>query len=100
MVLSGHLTRDALEAALKQVQLRDGKQALVVDCRSMQGYALDARHAFVDWNRRNASSISRVAVVTDNRMWWMVIATMSLASRRAMRAFATVQEASTWARDD
>ena len=62
----------------------------------MSGYDPAARELFVEWNGRWRSSIQRVAIVTERRLWTMVITAMGLASRQSMRAFAQPSDASTW----
>lgn len=99
--LEGHLTREQLERVLAGVgeQLaKVGHAPVLLDCSAMDGYDLDARHAFVDWNQRWRSEVLRVAIVTTNRLYHVVIATMSLASGQAMKGFAEYDEAVSWAR--
>ena len=99
--VEGHLTRAQLESALGEIgdKLAGlGFAPVVLDCSRMDGYDLDARHAFVDWNKQWRDQISRVAIVTSNRLYHVVIATMSLASGQAMKGFATHDEAASWAR--
>ena len=81
--LEGHLTRAQLEQVLADVadQLRARQLApVLLDCSAMDGYDLDARHAFVEWNKQWKRHVTRVAIVTHNRLYHVVIATMSLAS--------------------
>lgn len=99
--LEGHLTRVELERVLgeiaEELQRREIAPVLI-DCSTMDGYDLDARHAFVDWNKRWKSRVTRVAIVTSNRLYHVVIATMSLASGQAMKGFAEHEDALVWAR--
>ncbi len=96
--LVGHLTADALQRALMAQRSSTTPGPLLVDCREMTGYDLEARHVFVEWNKRNAALVTRVAIVTTNTVWLMVISAMSLASGRAMKAFDTVEGALAWLR--
>ncbi len=97
VVLSGHLTRDQLADALARVSLRaPARVGLLVDCRTMTGYDAEARELFVEWNRTNRESVAGIAIVTDNRLWSMVIGAMSLASGQRMRAWSTVEDARAW----
>jgi len=99
--LVGHLTRTQLEQVLDGIaaQLQANVATpVLLDCSAMAGYDLDARHAFVDWNKQFKAQVSRVAVVTPNRLYHLVIATMSLASGQAMKGFAAHDEAVVWAR--
>jgi ABC-type transporter Mla MlaB component len=98
--LSGHLTEDSLtsslapiDAELKQVNTRCG---LEVDCLAMTGYDATARSLFVSWNKANRCHFCGVAIVTKNRLWHMVISSMSLASSQKMSAFASSEEAAVW----
>jgi hypothetical protein len=99
--LVGHLTRAQLEQVLGEIsellQVRELAPVLL-DCLEMDGYDLDARHAFVEWNKQWKPHVSRVAIVTRNRLYHVVIATMSLASGQAMKGFADHDEALGWAR--
>ena len=93
--LVGVLTRAQLEAAIAGARVEGAKpDAIVVDCRKMIDYELDARHAFVAWIREVKPK--RVAILTDRVLWRMVISGMSLASKVPMQWFATEAEAETW----
>lgn len=99
--LDGHLTRAQLDETLGTLgeQIASvGLATVILDCSEMGGYDLDARHAFVDWNKRWRDQVVRVAIVTDNRLYHVVVATMSLAAGQAMKAFSSHSEAETWAR--
>jgi hypothetical protein len=101
--LVGHLTEASLAASLAALEpsLRGaGRTALLIDCRKMTDYDLAARHAFVRWNATHRHRITRVGIVTENRLWWMVINAMSLASGQAMKGFATLEQAASWASAD
>jgi hypothetical protein len=91
--LSGHLTEDELTSALRPCP--ELAEHVVIDCTQMSGYDLAARHAFVAWNRRHPS-IARVAIVTTNRVWHMVVGAMALASQKKMRCFDTLRDAQGW----
>jgi hypothetical protein len=102
--LRGHLTRAELERSLATLvpaleQAQD-KQLVLIDCSEMAGYDLDARHAFVEWNGKWRTKIERVAIVTANRVYHVVISAMSLASGQAMRGFAEREAALAWAHDE
>jgi hypothetical protein len=98
--LRGHLTRAQLEQVLgtlaAELSERELPSPVLLDCLAMEGYDLDARHAFVDWNSQWRSRVSRVAIVTRNRLYHVVIATMSLAARQTMKGFSTSEEALDW----
>lgn len=98
--LRGHLSRAQLEEVLGAIATelsgRELPTPVLLDCLAMEGYDLDARHAFVDWNSQWRSRVSRVAIVTHNRLYHVVIATMSLAARQAMKGFSTTDEALDW----
>lgn len=99
--LEGHLTRIQLEGVLEAIGAglpQEGTAPVVLDCSRMEGYDLDARHAFVEWNKRWRDHISRVAIVTSNRLYHVVIGAMSLASGQAMKGFAEREEAEAWAK--
>jgi hypothetical protein len=62
----------------------------------MTGYDAAARSLFVTWNKANRSHFCGIAVVTRNRLWHMVISSMSLASGQKMRPFSSNEEAAVW----
>lgn len=98
--LAGQLTRAKLDAGFfevaRAIAAAPGGFALVVDCRSMTGYDGEARERFVEWNRDNRARLAAVAVLTDKRLWHMIVGTMSLASGQRMRAFASETDANAW----
>ncbi|HJL16939.1 MAG TPA: STAS/SEC14 domain-containing protein [Sandaracinaceae bacterium LLY-WYZ-13_1] len=94
--LTGHLTCEALDAALAGVEPRP-PMVLVVDCRAMTGYDAEARRRFVEWHREHRDRIAAVAVVTEKRLWHMIVSAMSLASGQRMRAFDAMDQARAWA---
>ncbi len=101
--LVGHLSRADLQTGLAPITAaieRGTCRALLVDCRKMTGYDADARALFVEWNAAKRHHLRRVAVVTENTLWWMVIATMALASRQKMKPFSDVDDAWRWAQVD
>ena len=69
----------------------------MVDCSAMTGYDTEARVAFVDWARSNRKRLARIAIVTNNALWHMVISAMRLASSTEMKAFSDVGPARAWA---
>lgn len=69
---------------------------LVFDCTAMTGYDREARKAFVDWHRAMAKHISRIAIVTVNPLWDLVIAAMALASATRMQSFRNRSAALNW----
>jgi hypothetical protein len=50
----------------------------------------------MSWNARFRSRIDRVAVLTDNILWHMVVGAMAVASGQRMKAFDTLEAADTW----
>ena len=99
--LIGHLTRVQLQGVLEQMSMglsTDQRRPVLLDCSCMDGYDLDARHAFVEWNKQWREHISRVGIVTDNRVYHLVISAMSLASGQSMKGFAELSEAEAWLR--
>jgi len=96
--LTGHLTLEAVEAALSPLHdgLADGV-SLVFDCTEMTGYDRAARSRFVEWHGAHRDRIARVAIVTDRTLWHVAVTAMSLASSTTMRAFRARAEAEAWA---
>lgn len=100
LALIGHLTESALMAALDRADLELGaarsRAALIVNCLTMTGYDSAARSLFVSWNSRHKRKFSCVAVITKNKLWHMVVSSMSLASGQKMKAFTDPADAEPW----
>ena len=98
--LVGHLTRHVLAVALDRAtsSIAQASQpvVLLVDCRQMTGYDADARALFVSWNSSHRARIRRVAILTTNPVWHMVIAAMAVASGQKMKAFNGPDAAVAW----
>lgn len=98
--LSGHLTEAALAQQLGTIRetalLSVYKPGLIVDCRAMTGYDAQARELFTAWNARHRHRLMAVAVITENRLWHMILATMSMASKQQIKPFSRVQDAQLW----
>jgi hypothetical protein len=95
ITLEGHLTREKLEKSLETVD-GEGRIDLLVDCLTMTSYDADARSLFVEWHRKNDDRIGRTAIVMNNPLWKLVIATMRLAARVPMQSFPNASEALGW----
>ncbi|MCA9605241.1 MAG: STAS/SEC14 domain-containing protein [Myxococcales bacterium] len=97
VTLIGHLTLEVLEAALREAEGKLGDRCgLLVDCLEMTDYTAEARAAFVAWHRRHGPRIRRVAVVTPNPLYHMIVTAMSLASGTKMKAFSEATEGMGW----
>lgn len=98
--LVGHLTETSLAASLATLTpiLSTSVGPVLIDCRRMTSYDLAARHAFVRWSADTRGHVTRVGIVTENHLWWMVITAMSLASGQDMKGFAEPEQAEAWAR--
>jgi hypothetical protein len=98
--LRGHLKRADLERELARAgaEMHDVRCGLVMNCLEMTDYDLDARHAFVEWQRANRSRIVGVAILTTKTAWHIVISAMALASGQRMRPFETRDAAEAWLR--
>ncbi len=98
--LDGHLSETVLRSALAgaSVALVEASAGanLLVDCRDMTGYDAAARQLFVEWNSRYKSKVKSVAVVTERRLWHVVVSAMALASGQRMKAFDSRVEALGW----
>jgi SpoIIAA-like len=97
--LSGHLTKQQLENELEPVEERlsvGALSAVIVDCSSMDGYDVDARAHFTAWLERHRSQMPKIAVVTHNRLYHLVISAMRLATGARVKAFDTLEEARAW----
>lgn len=101
ITLKGHLAnsqlRQALDTAEAKLKRSGAPRGLVVDCSQMTGYNMAARTTFVEWNKKWRGTISRVAIVTDKRLWHMVISVMAKASGQQMKAFVNLAQAQAWA---
>lgn len=100
MRFEGVLTTEALHAGFSSIQPAiDGSAVpvvLLVDCRGMTDYTIEARAAFVAWNIENRPRIRRVAIVTARPLWQMVVSAMALATSQALRPFSDVDAARKW----
>lgn len=100
MLLEGHLTATMLAAALLAAEQRvdrlTGPIDVVFDCLRMTGYDMEAREAFVDWHRRMGTRLGRIAIITERRLWHLIISGMGLASQQHMKAFHTFADALPW----
>ena len=98
MKLVGHLDVAQLKVAIaKADELLVGDDLrLLVDCAEMGDYDKDARELFTSWNAETRSRISKVAIVTDRKLWHMIVHAMAFASRQVMRPFGELNEAYAW----
>jgi hypothetical protein len=103
VTLVGHLTLQGFARAVEHASYILGHPgpptAVIFDCLTMTGYDRATREAFVSWHREHRKRIERAAVVTTNKLWYLVISAMSLAARMPIRPFSTVMEADVWLRD-
>jgi hypothetical protein len=94
--LVGHLTGASLGRELGALSARldaELRYGLLVECSAMTDYELDARGVFTAWLATHRALLMRIAVVTDKRLWHLVVSAMALASRTPMRAFSDHREA-------
>lgn len=102
ITLQGHLTNRQLRQAFDTLEVEFGRSTaphnLIVDCSGMTGYDMAARSTFVEWNKRWRGEISRVAIITDNQLWHMVISVMAKATRQPMKPFVNLENAQEWIR--
>jgi SpoIIAA-like len=98
--LRGHLTQERLQGALleadRALDASSSSVRLIVDCREMSGYDTEARDFFVAWNTRMRARIAKLAVVTERKMWHLVVSGMALASGQRMKAFDDRASALIW----
>lgn len=96
----GQLTLQQLSDALASVRAKlsacSGPIHLVFDCSRMTGYDREARQAFVNWHRDSAARIDRIAIVTANPLWHLVVSAMALATGKHMKPFADKHAAKNW----
>ncbi len=97
VALVGHLSKPVLASALQRAtEPAPGLFGLLCDCLGMSSYDMDAREAFVAWNRDYRERVAAVAIVTEKTLWHMVVSTMSMASGQRMRAFRKPDDARRW----
>jgi hypothetical protein len=98
--LAGHLSESALVAELNRAdhELLGLQQApiLLVNCLTMTGYDSAARGLFISWNSRQKKKFLCVAIITENKLWHMLVSSMALASGQKMRAFHSLAQAAPW----
>lgn len=88
--LEGHLTREALDRAFAAFEDRlsaDDPAVLVVDALSMTGYDAAARERFVEFASMHRHALAKIVILTERRLWRVVISAMSLASGMPMQVF-------------
>jgi hypothetical protein len=100
LLLRGHLSESALVAELDRADHEllgvTNRPVLVVNCLTMTGYDSAARSMFVSWNSRQKRKFLCVVVITENKLWHMVVSSMALASGQKMKAFNTLALAAPW----
>jgi hypothetical protein len=100
LTLSGHLSRVGLDTELapiaERLRVAQGREPLLVDCSTMTSYDQDARELFIDFNRKHARKLFRVAVVTEKQMWHLVVSVMALVAAQPIKAFSTRVDAEGW----
>lgn len=98
--LSGHLSEPVLVAELNRAdhELLGVRHPpiLVVNCLTMSGYDSAARGLFISWNSRQKRKFLCVAIITENKLWHMVVSSMALASGQKMKAFSSLSQAEPW----
>jgi hypothetical protein len=102
VVFDGHLGVDQVRSKLAGVVAdtrASARVGVLVDCKAMTDYDLDARSAFVEWHATMRARLAGVAIVTENPFWHMVIRAMSLAARIEMRPFSTTEAGEHWLRN-
>lgn len=93
--LSEHGVYESVQRAEETLD-RLGRARLMIDCRRVEGYEGESRDRIVTWARSQRDRVDRVAIVTDNVLWQMVLRTSSLASRQSMRGFTDIEDAFDW----
>ncbi len=100
ITLSGHLTKERLEQAFGEIEgdleASSVDRTLIVDCSNMSGYDMDARSTFVEWNKKWRRRIDRVAIITDNTLFHMVIRIMAKVTSQQMKYFTSLDSAVEW----
>ena len=101
--LRGHLTRNQLEQAFDSIEAdlesSTSPLNLIVDCSSMTGYDMAARSTFIEWNKKWRRSINKVAIVTENTLFHMVIRIMAKVTSQQMKYFTDLGSAVEWAQE-
>jgi len=92
--LEGVLSAARLAQALGAVDMTSDR--MLVDVLEMTDYQPEARELFVDWHKRHRSELSKVAIVTSNGFWRVVVSAMALASGQHMKAFEAPRDAEAW----
>ncbi len=100
VALEGNLTAGALKTSLasiqKEIDQSSGPTNVIFDARQMTEYEISARTAFVDWHKRNKKKLRKIAIVTKNPLWRVVIHGMSLATGTNMKPFSDMSTAEAW----
>ncbi len=96
--LSGFLTEEGLRRHLDQLRPKGTPRRLLVDCQQMRGCEPKAKELFVAWNRDHRHVVDRVAVVSSNFIYRMMVSVMALRAEQTMRAFSDRDSALRWLR--
>lgn len=96
--LSKESFRQAVERARQSGHINDESSCLIVNSLDMTDYDREARAAFVEWIYQRRNALKCVAVVTQQKMWRMVIHAMGLASSVKIQAFEDPRQAEDWIR--
>jgi len=100
ITLTGHLTKEQLEQAFDSIEndleSSISPRKLIVDCSTMTSYDMAARSTFVEWNKKWRRSIDRVAIVTENTLFHMVIRIMAKVTSQQMKYFTNLDSAVEW----
>lgn len=95
MLLEGHLTREALDSAIVSIEPRlsvERPAVLVVDALRMTSYDGTARERFVEFAKQHRAAIKQFVILTERRLWRVVISAMSLASGMPMVVYPSREE--------
>ena len=92
--LEGVLSAVRLAQALGAVDMSSDR--MLVDVLDMTDYEAGARELFVDWHKRHRGELRKVAIVTSNAFWRVVVSAMALASGQHMKAFDARPAAEAW----
>lgn len=98
---SEHPTFDTTVAALSAASAefranRDQSHLLVVDISRMKTYQAASREYFIQWIEEHRRHVAAVAIITENRLWDMLVRAIAFSTGCRMASFPTVPAALRW----
>lgn len=99
--LERHCTPEVAARALNEAGesfAHDSPVGVIIDMLGVSIYEMASRSIFVEWANANKAFIHRIAAVTGNAAWHIIISTMNSDIDVEMCPFYVIEDAEKWAR--